>query len=325
MSYLIGTDEAGYGPPLGPLVVAATVWEVPDDCLEPSDTNLYERLRHCVGRRVKRGAKTLPRRVAIADSKALYSPADGISLLEQGVLVALATLDQRPATWHEAWDALCPQGTDGDTDPWHADYEALLPLAAETKEIDRLTAKMRAGFDRSGIRLRAVAGRAVFPGQFNNLVEELGNKSTALSAITLELVSEMMAPLAGARVSVICDKHGGRDFYAPLVQHYFPEWLVEARCEGNLESRYVFGPAETRTTISFRCRGERALPVALASMTAKYLRELAMRAFNDYWCRQLPELRPTAGYSRDARRFKRDIAALQTALGIDDRQLWRVK
>ena len=50
-----------------------------------------------------------------------------------------------------------------------------------------------------------------------------------------------------------------------------------------------------------------------------------MRAFNDYWCRQLPQLRPTAGYSQDARRFKKQIAALQTALGIDDRQLWRSK
>lgn len=326
VSFLIGTDEAGYGPPLGPLVVAATVWEIPDDGLEPSDVNLYERLRHCICRTAKRGTRTPPRRVAFADSKSLYNPAQGLSQLEQGVLIALSTLDQQPATWHEAWDCFCPQGTDGgDAAPWHADYESRLPLAAETKEIDRLAGKLRKGFERSGVRLRAMAGRAVFPERFNDRLEVHGNKSNALSAITLELISDMMAPLAGARVSVICDKHGGRDYYAPLVQHYFPEWLVEARCEGNLESRYVFGPAETRTTISFRCRAEQALPVALASMTAKYLRELAMRAFNDYWCRQMPELRPTAGYSQDARRFKKQIAALQTALGIDDRQLWRAK
>ena len=30
MTYLIGTDEAGYGPNLGPLVISATVWQVPD-------------------------------------------------------------------------------------------------------------------------------------------------------------------------------------------------------------------------------------------------------------------------------------------------------
>src|SRR3954452_13849763 len=31
MGILIGMDEAGYGPHLGPLVIAATVWHVPDE------------------------------------------------------------------------------------------------------------------------------------------------------------------------------------------------------------------------------------------------------------------------------------------------------
>lgn len=325
MNYLIGTDEAGYGPPLGPLVVAATVWELPDSETEPADANLYDRLRPYVCRRPQRNASGPARRVAIADSKALYNPAQGISQLEQGVLVALAMLGQRPATWHDVWDMLCSAEVDRDADPWHADYETQLPLAAVRDEIDQLAARVDKGCARRGVQLRAVAARAVFPERFNELLEEHGNKSTALSAISLELLSDVMAPLAGARVTVICDKHGGRDYYAPLVQHYFPEWLVEARCEGNRESRYVFGPPETRTTIAFRCQAERALPVALASMTAKYLRELAMRAFNHYWCGYLPALRPTAGYAQDARRFKKEIAALQTTLGIDDRQLWRMK
>ena len=30
MAYLIGTDEAGYGPNLGPLIISASAWEVPD-------------------------------------------------------------------------------------------------------------------------------------------------------------------------------------------------------------------------------------------------------------------------------------------------------
>jgi hypothetical protein len=31
MALLIGMDEAGYGPNLGPLVISATAWEVPGD------------------------------------------------------------------------------------------------------------------------------------------------------------------------------------------------------------------------------------------------------------------------------------------------------
>src|SRR3954449_12489695 len=33
MGILIGMDEAGYGPHLGPLVIAATAWHVPDELL----------------------------------------------------------------------------------------------------------------------------------------------------------------------------------------------------------------------------------------------------------------------------------------------------
>jgi hypothetical protein len=65
------------------------------------------------------------------------------------------------------------------------------------------------------------------------------------------------------------------------------------------------------------------MPTALASMTAKYLRELAMKAFNEFWCALVPDLRPTAGYYGDSRRFKRDIANKQRELGIDDHLVWR--
>jgi hypothetical protein len=76
-------------------------------------------------------------------------------------------------------------------------------------------------------------------------------------------------------------------------------------------------------TAAFRVGCEEFLPTALASMTAKYHRELAMRAFNDFWLARVPGLRPTAGYPGDSRRFKREIAGVQRALGIEDRVLWR--
>ena len=72
-------------------------------------------------------------------------------------------------------------------------------------------------------------------------------------------------------------------------------------------------------------QGERFLPTALASMTAKYLRELSMRAFNKFWSVHVPDLRPTAGYPKDAHRFYKDIRTAQRKLGIDDHALWRQK
>ena len=49
------------------------------------------------------------------------------------------------------------------------------------------------------------------------------------------------------------------------------------------------------------------LPAAYASMAAKYLRELLMMRYQAYWRTLAPEVRPTAGYYADGRRFLREI------------------
>ena len=88
---------------------------------------------------------------------------------------------------------------------------------------------------------------------------------------------------------------------------------------------YRFGPPERRVEFRFQARAEEHLPAALASMAAKYLRELAMRAWNEFWCGRLPGLAPTAGYPQDAVRFKAQIATVQCELGIKDHVVWRIK
>src|SRR4029450_6994506 len=65
------------------------------------------------------------------------------------------------------------------------------------------------------------------------------------------------------------------------------------------------------------------MPVALASMLSKYLREALMGRFNAYWKTMLPELAPTAGYYGDGSRFLQDIDAKRRELGIEDSQLIR--
>ena len=99
MRYLIGTDEAGYGPNLGPLVISATVWEVPD---EVGVDDLYRRLGEVVALKAAAGSPssagnttgrasraTQPARVVMADSKAIYSNGKGLRQLETGLLAAL--------------------------------------------------------------------------------------------------------------------------------------------------------------------------------------------------------------------------------------------
>ena len=81
------------------------------------------------------------------------------------------------------------------------------------------------------------------------------------------------------------------------------------RIEGREEDRQL--------EIHFRKDGESlSFPTALASMTAKYLRELHMILFNRWWHERRPELRATAGYPQDARRFLGEIEPIRRRLEV---------
>jgi hypothetical protein len=350
MTYLLGADEAGYGPNLGPLVISVTVWEVPD---EVGSQDLYGLLGDAVsarppqgrrrgacglgpsprarrsGSRVSRALPPAPRPPSplwIGDSKVLYQSGQGLRHLELGVLSALELLERRPNGWRHVWQCLAPDAVcQRDTIPWYSDYEVALPRVIAGGEAIDAAAALRRGLAAQGVRLVDVRSRVVFEGPFNCLVDRFDSKGEALSQTTLGLVAEVCRAIPAGPVRVICDKHGGRDHYALLLSQNFPECVIEICGEGRESSCYRFGPPQRRVEVRFQARAESHLPAALASMASKYLRELAMEAFNAFWCQRVPGLCRTAGYPGDARRFKADIAAAQTALGIADRLLWRCR
>jgi hypothetical protein len=321
MSYLIGADEAGYGPNLGPLVIAVSAWRVPGD---PRKCDLYEVLEEIVVRSA--GDAGADGRLAIADSKALYKSGQTVGLLERGVLAALGALASSCQTSRALWSVLAPEACEHfDSMPWHVGVDCDLPMATCADDLSDVVQRLLEGFKAARAELVALRARAIFPAQFNALVEQYGNKAEALSRITLNLVGEVLELCGDGPVHAVCDKHGGRGNYQRLLQQQFPDPLIEVVREGMEESVYRWGPKKQRVEVCFRMNGETFLPVALASMTAKYLRELAMREFNAFWCQHIDGLKPTAGYYNDSQRFKRDIAAMQESLGIADHLLWRCR
>jgi hypothetical protein len=305
----IGVDEAGYGPNLGPLVVAATAWRAPVGC------DLYELYAEAITPLPLRGDE----RLFIADSKAVYAPGGGLALLERGVYVVHGL----PSCWLDFVEAL---GADRDglmsSLPWHEGVNPMLPLDAcrdgvanAACRLSGVTAQHRAGTTR-------LAARMVHPAEFNRLVAQHGTKGAALSHISIGLARRLYDQVASddGPVAFTFDKHGGRNQYGALLQEHFPEGWVEVRDEARAASHYRQGD---RLSFTFRTKGEAELPVALASMTAKLLREISMKAFNAYWATHVPGVKPTAGYPLDAKRFKAAIAAKQAELGIDDDVLWR--
>ncbi len=323
MPFLLGTDEAGYGPNLGPLVISASLWEVPAGI---RGDDLYKRLQTVIAPGAARSAKTADQRVAIADSKLLYQSGKGLKLLERGLWAAWHLIDRRPALCGDVWRLLT-----GDED--RPRCEALCdvcsslpaPRELDAAEVDALYSRLCAEMTQAGVRLVDLKSVAIFPREFNDTVDRSESKGAALSHWTLQLIVRMIEPIGDAAIAILCDKHGGRDRYLPLLTDHFPGQFIEVVAEGRSRSVYRFGPPERRVEIAFQAKGESHLPTALASMASKYLRELAMQGFNDFWRGHVSDLRPTAGYPLDAKRFKADIAAAQQALGVEDRIVWRTK
>lgn len=320
MGFVIGMDEAGYGPNLGPLVVAATVWEVPGS---PKSVNFWDQFGGLVVQHPPRSAHE----IQIADSKVVHDTAKGVGPLERGVLAAWGMLAGHPVSLMDWWSQIAIQPLKSrefdavSVEPWFQDVDLSLPQQTLPDELAQLTGLWRARCDEHRIRLRAIRSDIVLTRRFNRLTTHHDSKGLALSGISLRLLQEVLPLTEGEPTLVWCDKHGGRNRYDELLQDIAGEAFITRLEEGTERSRYRIG----KTEVCFQTRAEAHLPVALASMVAKYWRESTMTLFNQFWQRHRPTLKGTKGYPQDAKRFKAEIADLQLQLGIDESDLWRAR
>jgi hypothetical protein len=321
MSWIVGIDEAGYGPNLGPLVLGSAAVFLPD-C--GHDEPLWRRF----GAVTRRCGEPADDRLLVDDSKRVYQTNRGLARLELGVLTALYGHGAPPpADLAGCLDLLHPAArTDLAAEVWFRGQEPL-PLAADAPglgaSIDRFAAACRA-HRVAGVRLRSVI---VPTPRFNDLVDHWGTKSAVTAQALVELLADAAAlPGADQPLHVFVDKQGGRNFYGPLLAAAFPGAAVVALAEGAAESRYRVEGLGRPVAVHVRPRAEGEQPcVALASMACKYLREALMREFNRFWQAHVPGLRPTAGYPADAARFLDDIRPTLLRLGIEERLVWRRK
>lgn len=223
--FILGTDEAGYGPNLGPLVISVSVWTAERDL---SGTEMYNRLRPVVCQASnKKELKSAPGSFLLDDSKKLYQgrKAAGLKHLEYALLSALRSLDrlENDACFSDLFDALtaCNEQTHP-LPPWEKPESLPLPIDADKSCLDETTAAFKRIQEKSGIHLTDLRSDVVFPARFNEQCDALGNKSTLLSKTTLNLLKSALKSCPGETV-VWCDKHGGRNFYADLLNECFNE------------------------------------------------------------------------------------------------------
>ncbi len=325
MALWAGIDEAGYGPLLGPLVVAGTAFHVP---VTPQEGCLWSLLADAVSRRFA----TADGRLVVNDSKAVYTPARGLRALEEGVLGFRYSAGEPPT---DAGGFLCavlhPSADVTDGTPWSEKVQDItLPLESNVSALASKAAVLSEALRSSGVAFIGAQASVVLPSHFNRTVERTHNKANLLfQKVGLLLQSlwqrqrrfdacDDRGVPAPQEAFVLVDQHGGRRRYRKLLRDVFPDCACDVLREEAGGSVYRLSDREQTMWVAFKKDGDRlALPTSLASMLAKYVRELYMHAFNAYWQGRLEGLKPTAGYVRDARRFLRDIAPIIEQDGVD--------
>lgn len=306
-----GFDEAGYGPKLGPLVVAGVAFEVAGAAFG-DEVDLWARL----GPAVRRTAKEDPARVWVADSKEIKPRKDGLKQLELGVL-AFRGPGGVPRTLPALLAALGedPAGCGGVA--WFDDLAAVtLPAHAWAGEVAARALRLHEAGARAGVRFLGAEARVLDAPRYNARVAATNNKATVLAETFVDLLQALRRKTTGP-LEVVADKQGGRSDYLRLLGRAFAGSPIDCLAEGAAESVYLLKTRQGPLRVSFRMEGEKSsLAVALASMHCKYLRELFMARLNAWFLERCPGVRPTAGYAQDAGRFLAEVRPALPALGV---------
>ncbi len=312
-----GIDEAGYGPLFGPLVIVRTVFML--DRYEPvlDPPSLWRLLNSTVCK--KPGDKN--KRLAINDSKMLYTPAKSLEHIERGVLSFLSTSGTNPKNLADllenlAYDLVSRQINH---DWYHApNGDPQVPLILSLSQLEKSKKRLHRAMRKKSVHLSDIKAAVVFEDRFNQFVRIKGSKAGCAWSFVSDHLKEIWSRYGKHHPLVVVDHQGGRKNYQSLLEPTFSPAKLNTLCENPLESFYRISHGIRKMHVLVQVRSERRhFPVALASMTAKYLRELLMKRFQNFWSRQAPNVKPTFGYFEDGLRFLREIQPFITDLKID--------
>lgn len=225
--FFIGVDEAGYGPNLGPLVIAGSLWSAPADCTEQLFTQAFQ--SHFATTRWSTECQHVP----LGDSKKLYSSRGGLATLEAGLLAMLHLLPASDTlkpdvaevakTFGDATSSAVtlgdfPHNSLGDVIDrlvrptlvnelaelvWYTNYvEQPIPVAVDISEAQRLARIAHASLAHHGIELVDMHAAVICEPHFNRVVAQTGSKGELLSRTTLDLVVRLLDTCAVTSTSL---------------------------------------------------------------------------------------------------------------------------
>lgn len=319
MVVLVGIDEAGFGPILGPLVVSSSTFSLPHHLLT---SDLWHILSNSLGNKRKR----LAGRLLITDSKKAYSKSLGIKHIQRTVLTALKCLGKEPATLTELIELLCPNCLERlNIYPWYKDAGSFC-LSRDVADMTIASAVLANDMASNGIDLLKLESCCLDVEYYNEMVSSVKNKANVLFTATSQLIKRAYDNFAGDDLHIIVDRQGGRIRYRKNLQLMFGDMELKILQESPVASSYELQADGKAMRLHFVVDAdEKFLPVSLASMVSKYLRELLIGSINRYFAGFGSDLKPTAGYWKDGLRFVEDIKTNLPHVKFNSNQLIRCR
>jgi len=319
MPIIAGIDEAGYGPLFGPLVITSTVFNIPS-C---NENDLWELLKDVVAKE-KAGNRD---KIVVTDSKKLYSAATGLHRLEESVLSFMNCIKGDVKSFKDILETFTNiTFVSLDIYPWYGKKNIAIPLSSRSNSTDKFPNQLKEVFRNSGTSLLDITAIPVPVYDFNVEVERIGNKASLLFNKCGNLLIEIWEKYGTEEPTVYVDKQGGRNRYLSLLNQVFGNNSIVVHKEHHSESVYEIIGTNKRMWVSFVMGSEtKFFPNALASMCSKYVREIFIKQFNMFWIEKNPDIKPTAGYYLDAKRFLAQIKDIKKELNIRDELMIRIK
>ncbi|MFH1371273.1 MAG: hypothetical protein ABII09_08325 [Planctomycetota bacterium] len=319
MAVLAGIDEAGFGPILGPLVVSSSVFRVPKNLVWG---NLWGILQGSISDK-RTGLKG---RLLIADSKKAFSRSIGIKHIRRTVLAVLKHLGNEPKNLTDLVLALCPDCLEhlGEY-PWYKQVDDY-SLDGDDGDIAIGASMLKTDLANQHIELLGLKSRCLEVASYNRMVTAVKNKAKVLFTAVAELMQWTIEQFAEDDLEIVIDRQGGRSHYRRELQLMFPDMGLRVIHEDQQRSSYELNSGDRKIRVHFVVGADgRYLPVALASMASKYIREVLVDNINRYFRGFSDSLKPTAGYWKDGLRFIEDIKTYIPAVHFEANQLIRCR
>ncbi len=294
-----GIDEAGLGPLLGPLVVASGASNLQSKELLAILLDLGIWPKH-----------SKKQQGLVADSKQIYRGdfARLETLALSFYLSGLSNINQRELSLSHLMPAAIYELD------WYRELSLqpnFLPLVADRQKIWQQATLLREVLRcrNSFIQLSA---RLFTEKQFNQKVEQLNNKSFILRELVGSFIRAFADFIDKPQTSIspccVVDRLGGLKYYSPWLCELFgvDDSKIEVLKEDFNSSEYRLHNIKQNVEFDlyFWVKGDQHnILCAIASIWAKYYRELLMLQFNRYWQSVFPKAPATTGYYKDAMIF----------------------